>query len=55
MRSSYKRSIAGLSLFSTMCVSGIAMAEPFGLLNGRSANISLAPQQSVEAGAVFGE
>ena len=55
MCSLIKRAIAGLALLTTMCVSGAASAEPFGLLNGRSANISRAPDQSIEAGAIFGE
>ncbi|MGQ7843315.1 hypothetical protein ACUNV4_02480 [Granulosicoccus sp. 3-233] len=40
---------------AAMTLSGAAMAEPLGLLNGRSADVSRSPDKSVEAGAVFGE
>lgn len=45
--------ITGLTL--TVAVSSVALAEPYGLLNGRSADLSRAPDRSIEAGAVFGE
>lgn len=54
MRSLIKN-IAGLTLFTSMAVSGAASAELFGLLNGRSADLSGAPEKSFEVGAGFGE
>ncbi|MFK8082983.1 MAG: hypothetical protein AB8B97_22110 [Granulosicoccus sp.] len=47
--------IAGLAIVALTVVSGTAVAEPFGLLNGRSALISSAPERSFEVGAVFSE
>ncbi|MFK7861099.1 MAG: hypothetical protein AB8B64_19940 [Granulosicoccus sp.] len=45
------KNIARLALFSSVLVSGIASAELFGMVNGRTADLSRAPQQSVELGA----
>ncbi len=36
-------------------MAGTATAEPLGLLNGRSADVSRSPDSSVELGAIFGE
>ena len=44
--------IAGVS---GACVSAPALAEMFGLLNGRSADVSRMSDTSVEAGAIFGD
>lgn len=49
------RNIAGLTFVSAMAVSGAASAELFGLLNGRSADLSRAPDRSFEAGATLAE
>lgn len=40
---------------TALLISGTSMAEPLGLLNGRSADVSRSPDTSVELGAVFGE
>lgn len=40
---------------ASLAVSGVSVAEPLGLLSGRSADISRSPDKSVEVGAVFGE
>ena len=40
---------------SALVLAGQAAAEPFGLLNGRTANVSALPDTSVEAGAVLGD
>ena len=40
---------------TTMTLSGIVAAEPLGLLNGRSADVSRSPDRSVEFGAMFGD
>ncbi|MFK7996358.1 MAG: hypothetical protein AB8B87_19620 [Granulosicoccus sp.] len=47
--------IAGMTLLSSLLISGSALAEPFGLLNGRLADISRSPDKSFEVGAGFGE
>jgi len=46
---------AGLALLSSFMMSGTAVAESFGLLNGRTAEIGSAPERSLEGGAGFGE
>lgn len=40
---------------AAMALSGMAVAEPLGMLNGRSADVSRSPDRSVEVGAVFGD
>jgi len=54
MRGAYRK-ISGLTLVLAIALPSVASAELFGLLNGRTADISRAPDRSVEAGAVFGE
>ena len=38
-----------------LCASGAALAEPYGLVNGRTADMSRSPAKSVEVGVGFGE
>lgn len=40
---------------AALAYSGVASAEPFGLFNGRSANLSRMPQLSLELGLQFGD
>lgn len=54
MRFSVTVLLAGAGIIGSV-LSTAAMAEPYGLLNGRSADVSRMPDMSVEAGAVLGE
>lgn len=49
------RNISGLTLMLAIGLPGVASAELFGLLNGRSADLSRSPDRSFEAGAGFYE
>lgn len=50
-----RNSVKVLLAFAGVCVSAPALSESFGLLNGRSADVSRMSDTSVEVGAVFGD
>ncbi len=54
MRRSTKSLLASAAMAGSL-ISGSALAEPFGLLNGRVANMANMSDMSVEVGAIFGE